>query len=103
MRSLISHIKARLVYDGSKVDPRGLSTRVTAVKGVYVRPLNLTADSKNLKVLQGDIGNAFIKEHTKEKIFTKCGPEFGDRAGSIDIIERALYGLKTSTERLEQY
>ena len=91
--------KARLVCDGSMVDPRGLSTRATVVKGISVRLLDIIADSQNLKVMTGDIGNAFIQANTNEKIFTKCGTEFGDHAGSIAIIVRALYGLTTSAER----
>ena len=59
--------KARLVCDGSRVDPRGLSTHATVVKGISVRLLDLIADSQNLKVLCGDIGNAFIQAHTKER------------------------------------
>ena len=38
-------------------------------------------------------------KHTKEKIFTRCGPEFDDRENSIVVIVRALYGLNTSNER----
>lgn len=91
--------KARLVCDSSRVDPRGLSTRATVVKGISVRLLDVIADSQDLKVLTGDIGNAFIQATTNEKIFTKCGSEFGDRAGSIAIIVRALYGITTSAER----
>ena len=91
--------KARLVCDGSRVDPRGLSTRATVVKGISVRLLDIIADSQNLDVLCGDIGNAFIQANTKEKIYTRCGSEFGDRAGAIAIITRALYGLTTSAER----
>ena len=94
-----STYKARLVCDGSRVDPKGLSTRATVVKGVSVRLLDLIADSQNLSVLTGDIGNAFIQAHTKEKIFTRCGSEFGSMEGSIAIIVRALYGLTTSAER----
>ena len=49
--------------------------------------------------MTGYKSNAFIQAHTKENIYTKCGPEFGDRAGSIATIIRALYGLTTSAER----
>ena len=91
--------KARLVCDGSRVDPRGLSTRATVVKGVSVRLLDLIADAQDLEVICGDIGNAFIQAETNEKIYTRVGNEFGDRAGSIAIIVKALYGLTTSAER----
>lgn len=77
----------------------GLSTRATVVKGISVRLLDIVADAQNLDVLVGDIGNAFIQAKTKEKIYTRCGSEFGDRAGCIAIIMRALYGLTTSAER----
>ena len=91
--------KARLVCDGSQVDPRGLSTRATVVKSISVRLLDLIADANGLQVLCGDIGNAFIQAMTKEKIYTRAGPEFGNRAFSMAIITRALYGLTTSAER----
>ena len=91
--------KARLVCNGSQVDPRGLSTRATVVKTVSVRLLDVIAAAQNLEVLTGDIGNAFIQAHTKEKIYTRCGSEFGPHAGSIAVIVRALYGLTTSAER----
>ena len=91
--------KARFVCNGSRVDPKGLSTRATVVKGVSVRLLDIIADHLDLSVLTGDIGNAFIQAHTKEKVWTSCGPEFGDRMGSKAVIIRALYGLTTSAER----
>lgn len=89
--------KARLVCDGSRVDPRGLTTRATVVKGISVRLLDLIANHWNKKILTGDIGNAFVQSKTEEKVFTKLGPEFGpDLAGRIALIVKALYGLTTS-------
>ena len=73
--------KARLVCDGSRIDPRGLSTRATVVKTISVRLLDLIADAQGHTVLCGDIDNAFIQAKTKEKIYTRVGKEFGDRAG----------------------
>ena len=66
MKPDLTH-KVRLLCDGSRVYPRGLSTRATVVKGFSVCLLDFIADSKNLKVLQGDIGNAFIQTHIKDK------------------------------------
>ena len=91
--------KTRLVFDGSQVDQRDLSTKATAVKLLSVILLDIIADSQNFKVLTDDIGNSFIQAHTKEKIYTICGPEFGDREHSIVVIVRDLYGLTTSAER----
>ena len=91
--------KARHVVMGNVVDPRGLSTRATVVKGIYVRLLNVIAHRDGLKMLCGDIGNAFIQATTREKIFTRCGPKFDDKSGCIAIIEKTLYGLTASAER----
>ena len=52
--------KARLVCNGSQVDPRGLSTRATVVKTISVRLLDLIADAQGHEVLCGDIDNVFI-------------------------------------------
>ena len=86
--------KARLCCDGSRVDPRGLSARNTVVKGVPFRFLYLIADSQDLQVLCGDIGNTFVQANTKENIYTCCGSEL-----NIAVIVRDVYGLATSAER----
>ena len=70
------------------------------MKSISVRLLDLIADALGLQVLCGDIGNAFIQAMTKEKIYTRAGPEFGSRAFSMVIIARALYGLTTNAERV---
>ena len=59
--------KAWLVCDGSRVDPKGLSTKATVVKGISVRLMNVIADSQGLSVLCGDAGNAFIQAMTNKK------------------------------------
>ena len=40
--------KARLVSNGSQVDPKGLSTRATIVKSISARLLDLIADALGL-------------------------------------------------------
>ena len=53
--------KARLVCDGSRVDPKGLNTRATVVKTISVRLLDIIANAWNKEIITGDIGNAFIQ------------------------------------------
>ena len=93
------HQKARLVCDSLQVDPKGLSTRATIVKGISVCLLDIIADSQDLQVMCGDIDNTFMKANTKEKVCTCIGKEFGEHAGKIALIIKALYGLTTSVER----
>ena len=48
--------KARLVIMGNVVDPRGLATRATVVKGISVRLLSLIAHRNNLTENHQNIG-----------------------------------------------
>lgn len=89
--------KARLVAGGHMVDPMGINPRSTVVKGISVRLLDLIAHRDNLGVLCGDIGNAFITADCMEKVYSRAGPEFEDREGSILVFKKALYGLRSSS------
>ena len=40
--------------------------------------------------------NAYLNATCREKLWTVAGPEFGSDKGSVMIIARALYGLKSS-------
>jgi hypothetical protein len=62
--------------------------------------LNVIAKAQGLKVLAGDVGNAYLNADTKEKVYTRCGPEFGPKLeGRLAIIKKSLYGLKSSGAR----
>ena len=45
----------------------------------------------------GDVGNAFITAPCLEKVYSRVGPEFGDRYDSIMVLRKALYGLWSSS------
>jgi hypothetical protein len=51
----------------------------------WTRFLNVIAKAQGLKVLAGDVGNAYRNAETNEKM-----------EGRIAIIEKGLYGLKSS-------
>eukprot|EP00957_Ditylum_brightwellii_P086655 6593559-Ditylum_brightwellii.AAC.1 len=50
----------------------------------------------DLDVMAADIGNAYQNALHREKIYTVAGPEFGTEEGTIFIVVRALYGLKSA-------
>ena len=56
------------------------------------------ASVMELEVVAADIGSAYIQAYTKEKIYTIEGPEWKTIGleGAILIMEKALYGLKSS-------
>ena len=54
------------------------------------------ASLNSLRVFACDIGNAYLNAICRGKLWTVAGTEFGSEKGSIMIIARALYGLKSS-------
>jgi hypothetical protein len=51
-----------------------------------------------------DIGNVFLYEKTKEKVYITVSNGFGAKLhGKILIIDKSLYGLKTSATRFHEH
>jgi len=71
-------------------------TYSSVVSRESVRIAFLIAALNDLQVFATDVGNAYLNAPCREKIWTRAGKEFGSDEGSIMIIVRALYGLKTS-------
>ena len=98
--------KVRLVARGSLVEPPVTLTYSSVVSRkrkrkrervcVCVRITFLIAALNDLDTVMFDIGNAYLNTKTTEKLYTYAGPEFGDDAGKLCVIVRALYGLKSS-------
>eukprot|EP00977_Amphora_coffeiformis_P013245 scaffold3415_cov115-Amphora_coffeaeformis.AAC.1 len=64
-----------------------------------LRIVTFLAELNGLHLTGGDIGNAYLEAYTKEKVCTIAGPEFGPLQGHMLIIDKALYGLRTSGAR----
>ena len=67
---------------------------VATLRGV--RMVAFIAELNDLELWATDIGNAYLESFTKEKVYIAAGPEFGDREGHTLIMQKALYGLKSS-------
>lgn len=89
--------KARLVVGGHVLDSSRYTKASSTVQGLSVRLLLLIAVQNGLSSMTGDIGNAFCTAPVAEKVWTRAGPEFGARQGSIVSLKRALYGLPTAS------
>jgi hypothetical protein len=50
----------------------------------------------NLDILACDIQNVYLTADCREKVSILAGPEFGSEAGKNMLVEKALYGLKSS-------
>jgi hypothetical protein len=88
--------KARYVAGGHLTDAPPFMTYASVVSRESVRIAFLVVALNGLDILSGDIGNAYLNEPTKKKIWFRAGDEFGSQAGQPVIIVRALYGLKGS-------
>ena len=89
--------KARYVLDGSRVQaPEEVPTYASVVSRASVRLAFTIAALNDLDVLAADCERAYLNAETREKLYTVCGPEFGEYQGRIAIIVRALYGCKSS-------
>jgi len=88
--------KARLVADGHLTDIplESVYSGVVSLRGI--RLLTFVSELNGLELWATDIGNAYLEARTKELVYIVAGPEFGDREGPILVIEKALYGLRTS-------
>jgi len=87
--------KARLVIGGHVIDSSEHSSYSSVVKMTSVKLLNVVAKAKDLECLDGEVENVYLNARTKEKIFTKCGLEFGPVMFNwIAIVQKD--GLKSS-------
>ena len=91
--------KARLVAGGHLVELREQAVYSSTVKPISVKLLHVIAHKQGLKVLCGDVGNAYVNAYTNERVYATAGPEFGKHEGKTVIIQKALYGLVSSSER----
>ena len=88
--------KARLVADGHLTDIplESVYSGVVSLRGI--RLLTFISELNRLNLWATDIGNAYLEARTKEKVCILAGPEFDNREGHILVIQKALYGLRTS-------
>jgi len=88
--------KARFVAGGNMAEAPPSITCASVVSRESVRIAFLIAALNDLDIEAADIGNAYLNAPPREKIYIKCGPEFGpELEGRCAIIVRALYGLKS--------
>ncbi len=95
--------KARLVAGGHMTDPP-IDDIYSGVVGMEaIRMGFFLATLNNLEVYAADIGNAFLYGKTREKVFIIAGPEFGAAEGKPLIIDKGLYGLRSSSARFHEH
>ena len=91
--------KARFVAGGhlTEVPVDSIYSGVVSLRSL--RLVVFLAELNKLETWGSDVGNAYFEALTKEKVFSIAGKEFGEVAGHILIIQKALYGLRSSGAR----
>ena len=87
--------KARFVADGSRLEP-DCNTYASVVSRESVWLALMIAALNGLEVMTADLEGAYLNAETKERLYTMCGPEFGENKGRWAIITQALYGSKSA-------
>jgi hypothetical protein len=88
--------KARYVAGGHVTEVDSSIMHSSVVSRDSVRIMFTLAALNDLDIQSCDIQNAYISAPCREKRYVIGGKEFGSRAGTIFIIVRALYGLKSA-------
>ena len=85
--------KARFVAGGTTTDPPvSLTYYIIFSRDSFWVAFTL-ADLNDLDIWACDIGNTYLNEKCREKIWKKAGTEFGNYKGKVMIAIRDLYGL----------
>ena len=87
--------KARFVAGGHTTEVPSPLTYASVVSRDSVCIALTIAALNDLKNMACDVQNAYLMADCREKIWTRAGPEFGSEAGTISLVKKALYGLKT--------
>ena len=88
--------KARLVAGGHVTDPPTADTYSSVASKESVRLSFLISAINEMDLVSVDITNAYVHAECREKVAAIAGPEFGEYAGCVVLIVKALYGLKSS-------
>ncbi|MEM7375758.1 MAG: reverse transcriptase domain-containing protein, partial [Bacteroidota bacterium] len=95
--------KARLVCGGNFTSPPKEDT-YSGVLGIGAVHLAFQLALLNgLQVCAADVGTAFLYGKTREKVYIVAGKEFGNLQGQKLIIDKGLYGLRSSAARFHEH
>ena len=94
--------KARLVAGGHLTDPSQDSNYSGVVSLRSLRILITVAEINGMTTKVADVGNAYLEAYTREKVYVVVGEGFGELSGHTLIIEKALYGLRSSGARFHE-
>ena len=78
--------KARLVAGGHVITADMYDSYSPVIQAITAIIMEKITINEGLNIITGDIGNTFLYAYTQEKVYTKAGPEFGEKQGYIIFI-----------------
>ena len=88
--------KSRLVAGGHLTPVPDDSTYSGVISLRALRLIVFLSELNNLELWGADVSSAYLEAKTNEKVYFVAGDEFGDKRGHTMVINKALYGLRTS-------
>jgi Reverse transcriptase (RNA-dependent DNA polymerase) len=85
-----------LVAGGHLTDPNTDSVYYSVVSLRGIRLVTFLSERNNLELWGTNVGNTYLEATTKERVYIVGGSEFGDLEGHTLVIQKALYGLRSS-------
>lgn len=90
-------LKSRFVVGGHKMDSTHHEAYSSVAQTMSLRILLTMAQKHGLKIMSGDVSNAFPHAHAMDKSCTVAGEEFAERQGCAFELARSLYGMTTAS------
>ena len=81
----------------TEVPVESVYSGVISLRGI--RLMIFLAEMNQMETWGTDISSAYLEALTKEKLFVRAGPGFGELEGHVLLVHKALYGLQTSGVR----
>ena len=88
--------KARFFASVHRTDPHASITYSRVISIDSVRLDFTITDINYIDIWAYGIGNTYLNEKLREKIWMKASTEFENDKGKVMIVIRAMYGLKSS-------
>ena len=89
--------KARYMVGGHKIDSAHLESYSSVVQSISIRLLLTIAEKEKLKVMCGDVENAFLNALNNEKVHAVADKEFREYQGCITELIKSLCGMSTAS------
>ncbi len=88
--------KAQTCAQGDQTDPTALITYASVVTRESFCIVFVIAALNDLNDLSANVVGAYLNAPCPERVHTILSPEFGNNAGKVAIIIKALYGLRSA-------